>query len=140
MWPNPQFPADLVTFPEEILNRKLHFCAVSSVAALSTPKSSKIERLENVKPFWKGVETGRFHCSMKQTFLRQPSMVADIFEDFEPAFKKFLATPGRLEKIFRWNSLICQMQCSNPTSLILNLPNSNVFLLKVFKKIIAAKP
>ena len=25
MWPNPQFPADLVTFIEEILNRKLHF-------------------------------------------------------------------------------------------------------------------
>ena len=28
MWPNPQFPADLVTFTEEILNGKLHFCAV----------------------------------------------------------------------------------------------------------------
>ena len=30
MWPNPQFPADLVTFPEEILNGKLHFlcCAI----------------------------------------------------------------------------------------------------------------
>ena len=25
MWPNPQFPADLVTFAEEILNGKLHF-------------------------------------------------------------------------------------------------------------------
>ena len=25
MLPNPQFPADLVTFTEEILNRKLHF-------------------------------------------------------------------------------------------------------------------
>ena len=29
MWPNPQFPADLVTFTEEILNEKLHFlCSV----------------------------------------------------------------------------------------------------------------
>ena len=29
MRPNPQFPADLVTFTEEILNRKLHFlCTV----------------------------------------------------------------------------------------------------------------
>ena len=28
MWPNPQFPADLITFTEEILNGKLHFCAV----------------------------------------------------------------------------------------------------------------
>ena len=25
MWPDPQFPADLVTFTEEILNGKLHF-------------------------------------------------------------------------------------------------------------------
>ena len=24
MWPNPQFPADLVTFNEEILNGELH--------------------------------------------------------------------------------------------------------------------
>ena len=25
MWPNPQFPADLFTFTEEILTGKLHF-------------------------------------------------------------------------------------------------------------------
>ena len=25
MWPNPQFPADLVTFIEEILNEKIRF-------------------------------------------------------------------------------------------------------------------
>ena len=25
MWPNPQFPEDLVTFTEEILNDKLYF-------------------------------------------------------------------------------------------------------------------
>ena len=25
MWPNPQFPADLVTFAEEFLNGNLHF-------------------------------------------------------------------------------------------------------------------
>ena len=29
MWPTPQFPADLVTITEEILNEKLHFlCSV----------------------------------------------------------------------------------------------------------------
>ena len=27
MWTNPQFPADLVTFTEEIFNEKLHFFA-----------------------------------------------------------------------------------------------------------------
>ena len=28
MWPNPQESADLVAFTKEILNEKLHFCAV----------------------------------------------------------------------------------------------------------------
>ena len=28
MWPNPQETVDLVTFTEEILNGKLHFCEV----------------------------------------------------------------------------------------------------------------
>ena len=32
MWPNPQFPADLVTLTEEIRNEKLHFlCSAKSV-------------------------------------------------------------------------------------------------------------
>ena len=30
MWPNPQFPADLVTFTEEILKKKLHFLCSGS--------------------------------------------------------------------------------------------------------------
>ena len=28
MWPNPKFPADVVTFAEEILNGNFIFCAV----------------------------------------------------------------------------------------------------------------
>ena len=33
MWPNPQFPADLVTFTEEIHNGKLHFlCSDYTIA------------------------------------------------------------------------------------------------------------
>ena len=41
MWPNLQFPADLVTFTEEILNEKLHFCAVlvKTTAKCSAGKS-----------------------------------------------------------------------------------------------------
>ena len=31
MWPNPQFPADLVTFTEEIINGKLHFLCIVNV-------------------------------------------------------------------------------------------------------------
>ena len=26
MWPNPQFPADTITFTKGILNGKVHFC------------------------------------------------------------------------------------------------------------------
>ena len=29
MWPNPQFPVDLVTFTEQILNGNFIFCAVT---------------------------------------------------------------------------------------------------------------
>ena len=32
MWPNPQFPEDLVTFIEEILNGKLIFCAIFNIS------------------------------------------------------------------------------------------------------------
>ena len=40
MWPNPQVPADLVTFTEEILNEKLHFlCSVVRVHIDGTLKS-----------------------------------------------------------------------------------------------------
>ena len=38
MWPNP-IPANLLTFTEEILNEKLHFCAVS-LRNLSEPENS----------------------------------------------------------------------------------------------------
>ena len=39
MWPNPQFPANLITFTEEILNGKLHFSAVKDcVRTLSTQR------------------------------------------------------------------------------------------------------
>ena len=32
MWPNPQFPVDLVTFTQEILHGKLHFFAMEGVS------------------------------------------------------------------------------------------------------------
>ena len=33
MWPNPQFPADLITFTEKILNRKLDFLCSAGAPA-----------------------------------------------------------------------------------------------------------
>ena len=44
MWPNPQFPTDLVTFTEEILNGKPHFfCTVSHTRTWM--KLSRFKRL-----------------------------------------------------------------------------------------------
>ena len=43
MWPNPHFPADLVTFTEEIRNRKLHF--LCSVTVLKYSASRKFGKL-----------------------------------------------------------------------------------------------
>ena len=36
MWPNPQFPADLVTFSEEILKENFIFCTAEDVKASKT--------------------------------------------------------------------------------------------------------
>ena len=42
MWPNPQFPADLVTLTEEILNGKLHFlCSEMWILTLLQKVSSQ---------------------------------------------------------------------------------------------------
>ena len=35
MGPNPQFPADLVTFTEKIHNGKLHFCVMLTLRNIS---------------------------------------------------------------------------------------------------------
>ena len=44
MWPNPQFPADLVKFTENILNGKLQFlCSFSVQSRRSVPGKKKIK-------------------------------------------------------------------------------------------------
>ena len=48
MWPNPQFPIDLVTFTEEILNGKLYF--LYSVLALLWTISGK----SSITDVWQG--------------------------------------------------------------------------------------
>ena len=40
MWPNPQFPADLVTFVEEIRNGKLHFSCSGNLAMLNLERET----------------------------------------------------------------------------------------------------
>ena len=55
--------------------------------------AAKKERLEYTKSYWKGFEIYGFSSSGTHSFLRRLTMVADIFKDFEPPCKKFLATP-----------------------------------------------
>ena len=45
MWPNPQFPADLVTFTGDIFNRKLRFFAVTLVTNIN---NSGVGYLKNI--------------------------------------------------------------------------------------------
>ena len=42
MRPNPQEPADLVSFTEEIFNGKLHFCAVRLFFKVSIRTGTKV--------------------------------------------------------------------------------------------------
>ena len=52
MWPNLQIPVDLVTFTEEILDEKLHFCAVYEevLTELKNLDMSKTTQLEGIPP------------------------------------------------------------------------------------------
>ena len=63
MWPNPQFPAGLVTFTEEILNGKLHFFAVA--ASGTNPRTA-------VKKFYIKMLNFSFHISRGQIFNQKP--------------------------------------------------------------------
>ena len=45
MWPNPQFPADLVTFTEEIVNGDLHFLCSVTVLIFRLPVFSQYPRM-----------------------------------------------------------------------------------------------
>ena len=61
-----------------------------------------------MKSHWKGSEIYCFSRSTTQNFLRQPTMVANIFEDFEASSKKSLVTPLYLleSKCSQWKQLI----------------------------------
>ena len=66
------------------LNQELRYREHSSAA--------KKYRLEYLKSHCKGSEIYHSSRSTTQIFLPQPTVVADIFEDFEPPSKKYLAT------------------------------------------------
>ena len=46
MWPNPQIPADMVTFTEEILNRKFHFLCSGRDTILANAVGDVVSRYD----------------------------------------------------------------------------------------------
>lgn len=54
--------------------------------------SAKKDRLGLVKSRWERSEIYGFSRFLTLNFLRQPNIVADIFEDIEPPSKNFIAT------------------------------------------------
>ena len=78
MWPNPQFPADLVTITEEILNGKRHFlCSVGHsegaqvtqlLKALCHSKDAALEHLKQMRHFIHQTLDGNFIALYNTTF------------------------------------------------------------------------
>ena len=54
---------------------------------------TKKDTIQYLKSHSKGSEIYRLSCSTNPNFFPRPTMVTNIFEDFEPPSKKFLATP-----------------------------------------------
>ena len=62
--------------------------------------AAKNDRLELVISHWKKSEIYRFFRFLTPNFLFRPTIVAEIFEDFEPPSKNFLAMS--LSKYIIW--------------------------------------
>ena len=75
----------------KVLCRPVHI-SIKSESRVSSSVDKK-DRLVYVKSSWTGSKIYRFSCSATQNFIPRLTVVADIFDDFEPPSKKFLATP-----------------------------------------------
>ena len=80
MWPNPQETADLVTFPEEFLNEKLHFSVqwksiesqwkseiCENVVSIHCRKYRNFTWLHGVEISWKGTVSTKFRAVRKKS-------------------------------------------------------------------------
>ena len=63
MWPNPQFPENLVTFTEKILNGKLHFLCSVFVNKMEIKQNKKIKQ-----PGFRNVHMVFFKMSLQDLF------------------------------------------------------------------------
>ena len=91
MWPNPQFPADLATFTEEILNGKLHFLCSASVFFYKSKTENKKVVIWNIIVY----SAIRYHQIKKVclSWLKQET------------YQKAIAKRFRNRKMHMWNFL-----------------------------------
>ena len=116
MWPNPQFPANLVTFTEEILNGKLHFlCSVICTKA----SFNKAAGVSGIVFF---LRTFRIFL---QLFNRTPP--GDYFKKFE--YQEFVI-------VVSWASTVLQINFSEDIASWQCKIISGYFLMAVFSNLI----
>ena len=85
MWPNPQFSADLVTFTEQILNRKLHFlCSVIADFIYSKLLQWRHKNKPKTKPYKVNsggnviVQNKKEEFKLSPSYLNKPMIVVRI--------------------------------------------------------------
>ena len=81
------------TLHEKLISENNRFKPVLITLCKKNISGTKKVTIEYLKSHSKESEIYRLSCSTIPNFLRRPTMVTDIFEDFEPPSKKFLATP-----------------------------------------------
>ena len=107
MWPNPQFPTDLVTFTEEILNGKLHFlCSLGYFPRIQPVQTSSWTLTYPAKVKVKS------KCSMKMLtlFSKYFSRITDFFPKGNSCFYKCIEIVSGMElatmDISTWNGVL----------------------------------
>ena len=122
MWPNPQFPADFVTFNEEILNGNFIFCAApqSFKSSEVSPFSSFISRIFRFKSLisYNFFEQFRFFLHILDFvsggYLLDVSLVnCNMFICTSSAYEKFeyghmgswYIKSTLCKRFFRWNKI-----------------------------------
>ena len=79
MWPNPQFPADLVTFTEEIFNGELHFlCSDNRSTLIEMKRRSSRAVRQDISNLFQG---NQFWCWTQVTLivLMKPNLTIEFY-------------------------------------------------------------
>ena len=113
MWPNPQFPTDLVTFIEEIRNGKLQFLCSAGKVALAIHIVNNISCITCAWALYKTISNSNIHLSKLVRTHPSPTAIIkqrDFFQQLSVSLKgvfQFIflteaATGGFLEEKEFW--------------------------------------